>query len=248
MLLLIEADSTDVYVNQATEEYLLRNLADGDTVLFLWQNARCVVCGHNQSIADECRETALVASGGKVARRISGGGAVYHDLGNLNFSFIAAEKDYSLAKQLEVIRRAVASFGLNAEKSGRNDLTVDGRKFSGNAFAKVGAHKLHHGTIMVSLNVEDAAKYLTPSKQKLAKHAVKSVASRIVNLSELSPAVTLPALKGALEAAFAAVYGEDVTYRKVSNAERVGRQKYYERFSDHAWLHRKLGTKPNDEL
>lgn len=248
MLLLIEADSTDVHVNQATEEFLLRNLADGDTVLFLWQNARCVVCGHNQSIEDECREAALVAAGGKVARRISGGGAVYHDLGNLNFSFIATAKGYSLKKQLEVIRRAVASFGLDAEKSGRNDLTVDGRKFSGNAFAKVGANRLHHGTIMVSLNVEDAAKFLTPSKKKLAKHAVSSVASRIVNLGELSPAITLSALKGALADAFAAVYGEDVTRRKVSPAERMGRQEYYKRFSDPAWLHRKLGVKPNDEL
>jgi len=248
MLLLIEADSTDVHVNQATEEYLLRNLADADTVLFLWQNDRCVVCGHNQSVEDECRERALVASGGKVARRITGGGAVYHDLGNLNFSFITTEKKYSLKKQLDVIRRAIASFGLDVQKSGRNDLTVDGRKFSGNAFAKVGTNKLHHGTIMVSLNVEDAAHYLTPSAKKLAKHAVTSVASRIVNLADLSPAISLEALKGALEDAFAAVYGGDVTHRKVSNLERMDRQEYYRRFSDPAWLHRKLGTKPNDEL
>jgi len=245
---LIEADSTDVHVNQATEEAILRNLGDGDVTLFLWQNDRCVVCGHNQLIESECREAELLAAGGKVARRISGGGAVYHDLGNLNFSFFARNCDYDLDRQLEVIRQAILSFGLKIEKSGRNDLTLNERKFSGNAFAKLGDSQLHHGTIMISLDLEAAAHYLTPSAAKLEKHAVKSVASRIVNLSTACDRITVQAMKSALAEAMATVYGEPLQRRRLTPTESADRERLQTKFSSPAWLHRELGVKPNDNL
>ncbi len=173
------------HLNLAVESSLL-NGGDDDTVtMFLWKNQQTVVYGYNQNPFTECNVDMLLSEGGHAARRRTGGGAVYHDLGNLNFSFVAHKNLYDVRKQLKVIQMALGYLGLKTEISGRNDLTFDDRKFSGNAFGFFKERRLHHGTILIKTDTEKLTKYLKVNPAKLQKHGVKSVASRIINLSEI---------------------------------------------------------------
>ena len=155
----------------------------------------------------------------KLARRISGGGAVYHDLGNLNFTFIAREDEYDIPKQTEVILEAVRLLGINAEKTGRNDLTIDGMKFSGHAYYQSNGYCYHHGTIMFNVDPTPLGEYLNVSASKLKSKGVKSVRSRITNLINHKPDVTLEELKKALYEAFAKVYGGEVERFDIPTAD-----------------------------
>ena len=206
-LWIYEGQSYDPHYNLAVEEYLLESVEPGQCVLYLWQNRNTVVIGRNQNPWKECRTTLLEQEGGHLARRLSGGGAVFHDLGNLNFTFLVCLEDYSVPRQMEVNRSAVASLGIPAEVSGRNDILARGRKFSGNAFYKNGRQAYHHGTLLVAADMEKLGRYLNPSKAKLKAKGVDSVRSRVVNLQELNPAVTVDSLKKALKEAFSNVYG-----------------------------------------
>ncbi|MCL1965029.1 MAG: lipoate--protein ligase [Firmicutes bacterium] len=191
--------------NLAREEALLCGGRD-EAILYLWQNASAVIIGRNQNAWRECRTSLLAAEGGTLARRTTGGGAVFHDLGNLNFSFIVPREKYDLTRQLSVILEAVRSFGIDCSFSGRNDLLAEGRKFSGNAFRFTRDGALHHGTLMVKVDPERMARYLAVSEEKLAARGVKSVPSRVVNLSGLGE-VTVETLARAVRDAFEAAYG-----------------------------------------
>lgn len=193
--------------NQAIEAQLTFWVPEDACVLYLWQNDRTVVIGRNQNAYEEVRVPALEAEGGFLARRLSGGGAVYHDLQNLNFTFCVRDQNYDLQKQLAVIIQAVSKFGLKANFSGRNDILLDGRKFSGNAFYHSGDYRYHHGTLLINVNAEAMARYLSPPPAKLASKGVKSVRSRVVNLKSLVPDLTPDRLAVAMEEAFAEVYG-----------------------------------------
>ena len=200
------ATSTDPYQNLATEKFLMDTTAEDECTLYLWQNQNTVVIGHNQNAWAECRTTLLENEGGKLARRLSGGGAVFHDLGNLNFTFLVAKDNYDLDKQLSVIQRACAKAGITAEKSGRNDLLAEGGKFSGNAFYNNKTHAYHHGTILVDVDMDKLSRYLSPSKAKLESKGVASVRSRVINLKELVPELTIPLMASYMIAAFEEVY------------------------------------------
>lgn len=203
----ITSDSTDPYKNLALEQWLLEHVEENEVVLYLWQNQHTVVIGKNQNAWKECNISTLEADGGHLARRLSGGGAVYHDLGNLNFTFLAHKAQYSVDKQLSVIAGALQHFGIAAEKSGRNDILVDGRKVSGNAFYEHAGRCYHHGTLLMQVDGEQMARYLNVSKEKLASKGVASVKARVMNLVEVCPSLDADALKEALVSAFAAVYG-----------------------------------------
>ena len=147
------SESFDPYYNLAIEEVLLESVQQGESILYLWQNAATVVIGHNQNPWKECRVGHLEEDNGHLARRLSGGGAVYHDIGNLNFTFLCSDKDYDLKKNLSVIVEACRANGIAAEISGRNDILVQGCKFSGNAFYHTHGNSYHHGTLMVNVDV-----------------------------------------------------------------------------------------------
>jgi len=204
------SSSYDPWYNLAIEEYLLNHVAENEIILYLWQNDNTVVIGKHQNAWKECACKELEGEGGKLARRLSGGGAVYHDLGNLNFTFVMDRKLYDLERQLHVLLLAVRNLGIEAEFSGRNDLTVEGKKFSGNAFCFKSRSAYHHGTILVDTDMNRLARYLRVSKEKIASKGVdvKSVRSRVVNLARLNPEITIEAVRQSVKESFAQVYGE----------------------------------------
>jgi lipoate-protein ligase A len=198
----------DPYYNLALEALLFDAQGSGCT-LYLWQNENTVVIGKNQNAWKECRISLLEQEGGKLARRSSGGGAVFHDLGNLNFTFLMPRADYDVKRQLSVIQNAAASFGIETDFTGRNDLVVreSGAKFSGNAFRFTNDTAMHHGTVLIKVNMEKLARYLAPSPDKLASKGVESVRARVQNLADINPAVTVETMKRALLDSFVHVYG-----------------------------------------
>ena len=204
---LLTVRTTDPFLNLAREEWLLFHAKEGDILLYLWQNERTVVIGRNQDAFTECDLAALERDGGHLARRLSGGGAVYHDLGNLNFTFLHRGAQ-DVPRHLAVIRRALEVFGIRAEISGRNDLTAGGAKFSGSAYYRSGDFACHHGTLLVRTDLDALQRYLTPDRQKLAAKGVASVRSRVTDLTTLCPSLTVSALRKALEASFEIEYGQ----------------------------------------
>ena len=192
---LIQSPSTDPYINLGVEEYLMETCPPDTLRFYLWQNAHTVVIGKNQHAPSEVHLQRLFDDNGKLARRSSGGGAVYHDLGNLNFTFIAPMNIYNLTKQMESLCLTLRSFNLPAVLSGRNDIEIDGAKVSGNAFLKRNNIGLHHGTLLIAVEKENLGKYLNVSAAKLERKNVKSVKSRIANLADLNPEITIEAIK-----------------------------------------------------
>ena len=211
-LQVVVSNQYDPFLNRAVEQYLTDNQEEGMVTMYLWKNQRTVVIGYNQNPYSECNVQLLLDEGGHLMRRGTGGGAVYHDLGNINFSFIADKKLYDVRKQLSVIQDALLSYGLQTEISGRNDLTCEGRKFSGNAFAKGQRNNLHHGTILIKTDGTMMQRYLIVDKAKLMKNGVKSVASRVINLSELVPELTSENIKQPLIASFEKIYGGNANW------------------------------------
>ncbi len=205
---IIVTNSIDPYHNLALEEVLFDSQTSGCT-LYLWQNQHTVVIGRNQNAWRECRVELLESEGGFLARRSSGGGAVFHDLGNLNFTFLLPKDDYDLVRQLSVIQKAAAKFGIDTSFTGRNDLvlTATGEKFSGNAFRFSQGTALHHGTILISADMQKLSRYLAPSKMKLEAKGVKSVVSRVTNLGLQNPELNVETMKHALVEAFCEEYG-----------------------------------------
>ncbi len=178
--------TTDPYYNLAVEEYLF-NTCDDD-VFMIWQNDNTVVVGKNQNVYAEVDLLYAEKNNIKISRRITGGGAVYHDLGNINYSFITStEKAKALNYEYftKPIIDALAMLGLMCELSGRNDIEFQGRKFSGNAQYSANGKILHHGTLLFDTNVEAMSSVLKVDREKLEYKAVKSHKGRVVNLCDL---------------------------------------------------------------
>lgn len=206
---IIKSLSHDPWVNLAIEEHLLGQITEDELMLYLWQNDNTVVIGRNQNAWKECRHLELEREGGKLARRLSGGGAVYHDLGNLNFTFIMNKKHYDIAKQLSVILQAVTKLGIKAEFSGRNDLVIAEKKFSGNAYYFNKDSAIHHGTILINSDLTKLSRYLQVSREKISSKGIDSVQSRVINLADVCKAVTLDVVIKGMEESFIDVYGRD---------------------------------------
>ena len=227
----------DPFLNRAVEQYLTERQEEGVVTLYLWKNQQTVVIGYNQNPYSECNVQLLLDEGGHLMRRGTSGGAVYHDLGNINFSFVADKSLYDVRKQLSVIQDALLAYGLQADISGRNDLTCQGRKFSGNAFGKGKKNNLHHGTILIKTDGDMMQRYLIVDKAKLMKNGVRSVASRVVNLSELVPELTSENIKQPLIVSFEKVYGGKATmldFDTLINNKEV--QAIREEISSHGFL------------
>ncbi len=199
------AQSHDCAANLAGEAYLMG--LDYDRILYLWENDPCIVIGRYQNPWAECNLQKMEEDGVRLVRRQSGGGAVYHDRGNLIFTFIGDKASATREENFDLLLSALASLGLECELSGRNDITLEGKKISGNAFQNTATKFCHHGTLLVRGNLAVMGDYLTPSATKLSSKAVKSVASRVGNLSEVREDITNDMVKEALIAEFVRRYG-----------------------------------------
>ncbi len=204
----LKTDSVDAAYNLTLEEYLL-GVAEMTTkpLLYLWQNRDAVIIGRNQNAYTECNLEYAKSEGVQVIRRLTGGGAVYHDLGNINFSYIVPRESYDINSSMNLIAEALKSLGVKVEISGRNDLCLEGRKISGNAYHLGRKTALHHGTILYRLNLERMEKLLFVSKEKLAKKGIKSVRSRVTDLSSCYPKLTIEDIYSAIKGSFVSHYG-----------------------------------------
>lgn len=192
-----EISSHDPYHNIAVETYLF-NSHNNDVRLFLWQNEPSVIFGRNQNTAAEADLPYMQANGVHAVRRFTGGGAVYHDLGNLNYTFIAKGPSSDPAPWQNIILSSLQKIGISASFSGRNDLMVGNRKIGGTAWMIDDDCFLFHGTLLVSVDFTSMAKILTPPIEKFAGKQIRSVSSRVANLNELLPNVSVQQLKNAI--------------------------------------------------
>ena len=179
--------STDPYFNLALDEYAMKHIDVDEDFFFLWRNEPAVIIGKNQNTAEEINQKFIDDFGVKVARRVSGGGAVYHDLGNLNFTFVIHVDDpgkVNYKKYVQPIIDALKEMGIEAEASGRNDILVDGLKISGNAQRMANGKLMHHGTLLYDVKIEDMVQALNVDPDKITSKGVKSVRSRVTNIKE----------------------------------------------------------------
>jgi len=192
-MLCIKTNSTDAYFNLAAEEYFLKNF-DRD-IFMVWQNANAVIVGFNQITQNEIDRDIAKAKKIQVVRRLTGGGAVYHDMGNINYTFIR-RKDAGHFNDFPYFAKPLTDFlntlGVEAVFSGKNDILIDGKKCCGTAQTIHDDDVLFHGTLLVETDFSVLSSVLKPDYSKLKRHAIKSVVSRVVNLTEFLPFVTAP--------------------------------------------------------
>ncbi|MBY6050811.1 MULTISPECIES: lipoate--protein ligase [Bacillaceae] len=187
MLFIDNQGITDPRINLAIEEYALKNLDIEETYLLFYINEPSIIIGKNQNTVEEINTEYVEDNGIHVVRRLSGGGAVYHDLGNLNFSFITKDDGdsfHNFQKFTEPVTEALQKLGVNAELSGRNDLMAEGRKISGNAQFSTKGRMFSHGTLLFDSEIESVVSALKVKKDKIESKGIKSIRSRVANISE----------------------------------------------------------------
>lgn len=195
----IDSSSTDPRWNLALEEYVFDSLPQDKSYFMLWQNHNTIVVGKNQNAAAEINGQFVRSRGITVVRRLSGGGTVYHDLGNLNFTFITDADEIDLRRFCLPIVEALAQLGVTAEINGRNDITIEGKKFSGNSQYLRNGRVMHHGTLMFRSDLHVLRDALQVDREKLSAKGIASVSSRVTNISDhLPPEVTIEDLRQAL--------------------------------------------------
>lgn len=186
----IESPFNDAYSNMALEEYLFEAFPHSDEYFMLWQNKSAVVVGKYQNTVEEIDRKFVDENGISVVRRLSGGGAMYQDLGNLNFTFVVDQDD---AKSLDFsifiqpVINALAQMGVTAELNSRNDIVIDGKKFSGNSQYNKRGRTMHHGTLLFNSDLEMIGRVLRPKQDKIESKGIKSVRSRVTNIIDYMP-------------------------------------------------------------
>nr|5T8U_A Chain A, Lipoate-protein ligase 1 [Plasmodium falciparum 3D7]5T8U_B Chain B, Lipoate-protein ligase 1 [Plasmodium falciparum 3D7] len=262
--LVLVSNNQNIHFNLSLENFLLNNYNDllkylnintiekfNEPILFLWRNNRSIIIGKNQNIWSECNLKNIKEDGVLVARRFTGGGAVYHDLGNVCFTFLNNNINTS-SNFLIILNTLKNHFNIEAKTQGRNDITVNDQKCSGSAFKKIKDVFLHHGTILINLEKNILNKYLTPDKIKYIKHGVSSVNARTINLSEINNNITCENLCIALIKEFTKFYEQnyntniipnDITVHYIDQNNNITKNpeflKYYNLLKDWDWCYGK---------
>lgn len=232
-VLYYETSGFNPHYNLAVESALLEDARNGVLTVYLWRNDNTVVIGRHQNAYLDVNVKKLYEEGGTLARRPTGGGAVFHDKGNLNFSFITGLESYDVNDNNDVILRAVRKLGQDAEVTGRNDIVTGGRKFSGNAYLKTNTGALHHGTILISADTSKMSGFLNVPPDKLEGKGVSSVRSRVVNLAELDENIDVFKVKEAILAVLEEKYGK---IYPIKEPDKKKVEAYYKKYSDREYL------------
>ena len=202
MLFIDNQGITDPRINLAIEEYALKHLNIEESYLLFYINRPSIIIGKNQNTIEEINTEYVEKNGIIVVRRLSGGGAVYHDLGNLNYSFITKDDGnsfHNFQKFTQPVIDALITMGVNAQLSGRNDIEVDGRKISGNAQFSTRGRMFTHGTLMLNSEIENVVSALKVKKEKIESKGIKSIRSRVANISEfLAEPITMEEFRNKL--------------------------------------------------
>ena len=225
------------YRNLAIEKHLMDTLPEDTAILYLWQNDRCISIGRCQNPLYECRVDPFLSAGGHIARRLSGGGAVYQDRGALNFSFILPKTAFDIHHQLSILGMAAGAFGIQSRAMGRGDLFAAGRRFSVNAYFKAGSAALHHGTLYVDTALDQMAQFLSAGGGDLAAPNPPDTAAHTINLRTLNPAITIEEPEQALYWAFARAYGAQPAWldERILDGRSIAALTL--RFSDPKWIY-----------
>lgn len=225
-LRILIANTHDPYFNLATEDWIFRDMSLDSKVLYIWRNANTIVIGRGQNAWSECDLAATQRDEVKIARRHSGGGAVFQDLGNTCFTFMTPREATTTPKELyarnnEILIGTLRRLGIEAQASGRNDLVVEQEgelfKISGSAFKESPDRIFHHGTMLLHVDLTRLGRYLTPNQKKLQAKGIKSVAARVKNLVELKPELEHEAFSQALIAEFQAYYGGEAQLEQLDH-------------------------------
>lgn len=219
-------DRTDPYFNLASEQYLLDT--EDDEVFMLWRNEKAVIIGKNQNAYAEINKPFVDEHEIKVVRRLTGGGAVFHDLGNVNFTYIVSRNDcptLDFERFSRPVISALRGLGVEAELSGRNDITVGGRKISGNAQCVYNNKVMHHGTLLFSADMSQMSGALNVDEEKIKSKGIKSVRSRVCNLCEYLTDMDVTEFKSYLEGC---VEGKKTVFspEQIKEIEKLRDEKY----------------------
>ncbi len=237
-LRILKSAVTNPWFNLATEDWIFNTLNPDSHTLFLWRNSETVVIGRSQNPWVECKTDKMEQDEVFLARRQSGGGAVFHDLGNTNFTFLSPKADYDQTANFTIIVNALKKLGINAELSGRNDMQVGDKKISGSAFKHAIDRSFHHGTLLVNADMQKLGDYLNPHPLKLKAKGIKSVRSRVANLKEFNEDINHEILSQAIIEAFCEYYGQTVETEaldKASLAKQPTLNKYYQQMAEWDW-------------
>ena len=244
-LYFIFSESNDPYENLALENAILDELCDGDKYLLVYKNTPCVVMGRFQNPWLECDLELMSRSGVKLVRRQSGGGTVYHDLGNYNFCFIQKNREHEREINNKILINALNKLDIPAYESPRSDLIVDFegvRKFSGSAFKQKKDRSFHHGTLLVESNLKKLNKYLKPKHDNIVSKGTDSVRSVVINLSDINQNLSENILLAELKNEFSSYYKLECTTK--TEAEFTIDETYLESLRSLKW---RLGETPQFE-
>lgn len=235
-------ESRDVFVNLAIEELMLLDRNLKSPAVFFCRNARAVVIGRNQNPWLESDPRCLSDNGITLARRISGGGTVYHDPGNLNYGLVMPKNDYDREEILALVVRALASLGIESRIEQKSSIFVDGGKISGSAFCFKRDKVLHHGTILIDADPTQLSRSLRSVPYEIETHAIRSVPARVANLRDIDPEVDADACIAALGASFADHFARPIVHRDAASSFSCGQIERLTRArADAEWV---LGNTP----
>lgn len=236
-MLCIYNKSTNPYFNLATEEYLFKNKSED--IFMLWRNEPSIIVGKHQNTLSEINYEYVQENNIKVVRRLTGGGAVFHDLGNVNFTFIQTGEDEKMVdfrKYTAPILDVLKKIGIEAKFEGRNDLTIDGKKFSGNAEHVFKNRILHHGTLLFSATINNLTEALKVDETKFQDKAVKSVRSRVTNISEhLQQPLTVEQFIELIYSHIKEMYADAINYELTAEEHDIINKLVQEKYSTWDW-------------
>jgi lipoate-protein ligase A len=236
------SETYDPFINLAIEDWIFSRIDEKRRSLYLWRNRDAVVLGRFQNPWTECRLREAEKNNVVLVRRQSGGGTVFHDLGNTNFTFLSPRDEYSKERNIAIVTGALNELDLPARVNARNDIIVDGKKVSGSAYKLTGSKAFHHGTLLVNSDLDRLQYYLTPEEKdvgELTTKGIGSVRSQVVNLCRYRPSLTHETLCEAIVNYFLRYHGAEADVRRITREEALSIphiREAYARYCDWQWI------------